>query len=185
MGTKCKLTKFTLIHSILALSPKGELFIVSGLPLIPRRHGSSDMSSSHLMLIFIFILLLCGCLLEMSVFTSFIVKKKKKTNTLHYFSHTVPCCHISIHPLSKGSVLATVSLRLSSQKSLVCSDWPALTGLSKHHVFASALQVFLIPQQCWGRYKYSCDIKTLRKSWIWAVWISSWIEHFDNFTVFI
>ena len=48
----------------------------------------------------------------MSVFTSFNVKKK---NTLQYYSHTVPCCRTSIHPLPERSVLAPVSLRLNKK----------------------------------------------------------------------
>ena len=70
-------------------------------------------------------------------------------------------------------VFVHVSLRPSSQKSSVCSDWSALTGLSRHRP----------PCFCggggWGQELDSCDIIALQGPW-WLVKDSFWI-HSDTF----
>lgn len=97
--------------------------------------------------------------------------------------------HIIFHKLSIATVQFSVCLlKAPNPKSLVCSDWSALTGLNRLHL--SALQVFYLAE--------GVDSIVLTSQHYWcpngsfkaqfphtAVCISLWIESFETFTVFI
>ena len=62
------------------------------------------------------------------MFTPFNMQKQQ------YLTHPVLCCNASIHLLSVCSIQVPISLRQPPPpQSSVCSDWSALTGLSRHH----------------------------------------------------